>query len=36
MVAGPACFRAVVAAIADGRIGAEHGVMVFADRSQAP
>ena len=29
-------FRAVAAAIADGRIGAEHGVVVFTDRSRAP
>jgi hypothetical protein len=28
--------RAVVAAIADGRIDAEHGVILFTDRSQAP
>jgi hypothetical protein len=29
-------FRAVAAAIADGRIGAEHGVVIFSDRSRAP
>jgi hypothetical protein len=29
-------FRAVAAAVADGRIGAEHAVVVFPDRSQAP
>jgi hypothetical protein len=29
-------FRAVAAAIADGRIDAEHGAVIFTDRSQAP
>jgi hypothetical protein len=29
-------FRAVAAAIADGRIGAEHAVVLFPDRSRAP
>lgn len=29
-------FRAVVAAIAEGRIGAEHGIVVFDDRPSAP
>jgi hypothetical protein len=29
-------FRAVAAAIADGRIDARHGVVLFADRSRAP
>jgi hypothetical protein len=29
-------FRSVAAAIADGRIDAEHGAVIFTDRSQAP
>jgi hypothetical protein len=29
-------FRAVVAAIAEGRIDSEHGVIVFSDRAKAP
>jgi hypothetical protein len=29
-------FRAVAAAIADGRIDAKHGAVIFTDRSQAP